>query len=56
MTGSEAAATAQRRRASACSVLTHIPPWHDKQLAMREAKGLFDGRTLLAAEGSVYQV
>lgn len=55
MTGSEAAATAQQAGAGML-VLTHIPPWHDKQDAMSEAQGVFDGPVLLAAEGSTYQV
>ena len=55
MTGSEAAATAKEAGA-AVLVLTHIPPWHDKQLAVQEAEGHFDGQVLLAAEGADYQV
>ncbi len=55
MTGSEAAATAAEAGAGML-VLTHIPPWHDKQDALDEADGLFDGPVLLAAEGSTYQV
>lgn len=55
MTGSEAATIAQDAGAGLL-VLTHIPPWHEKRLAIDEAKGHFDGRTLLASEGSVYQV
>jgi len=55
MTGSEAAMIAQDAGAGAL-VLTHIPPWHEKRLAIDEAKGHYDGRTMLAAEGSVYQV
>ncbi len=55
MTGSEAAATAQQAGVAAL-VLTHVPPWHDRQHALLEAEGLFDGSTVLAAEGSTYQV
>ena len=55
MTGSEAAATAQSAGVAAL-VLTHVPPWHDRQHALLEAEGLFDGSTVLAAEGSTYQV
>jgi ribonuclease BN (tRNA processing enzyme) len=55
MTGSEAARTAQDAGVGML-VLTHIPPWHDKKDAMREAEGVFDGPVLLAAEGSTYQV
>jgi ribonuclease BN (tRNA processing enzyme) len=55
MTGSEAATVAQEAGAGML-VLTHIPPWHEKQLAVEEAKGHFDGPIELAAEGSVYEV
>jgi len=55
MTGSEAARTAQDAGVGML-VLTHIPPWHDKLEAMREAEGVFDGPLLLASEGSTYQV
>ena len=55
MTGSEAASTAQEAGVGML-VLTHIPPWHEKQLAMDEATGHFDGRIVLAAEGASYQV
>ena len=55
MTGSEAAQVAQEAGA-ALLVLTHIPPWHEKRLAIDEAKGHFDGRVVLAAEGATYEV
>ena len=55
MTGKDAAWVAQRARVREL-VLTHIPPWHDKQDALHEAAGHFDGPVLLAAEGSTYQV
>ncbi len=55
MTGSQAAATAREARVGML-VLTHIPPWHDKQDAIHEAAGVYDGRVLLASEGSTYQV
>jgi ribonuclease BN (tRNA processing enzyme) len=55
MTGSEAAMTAKEAHAGML-VLTHIPPWHDKQDALLEAEGWYDGPVLLAAEGSTYQV
>ena len=37
-------------------VLTHIPPWHDKHIALEEAKGVFDGPIDLAEPGATYQV
>lgn len=55
MTGSEAARTA-KAAAVGRLVLTHIPPWHDKQDAVREAKGVWDGRLGLAAEGLTFDV
>ncbi len=55
MTGSEAATIAQEAGVGTL-VLTHIPPWHEKQDAVEEAKGHFDGNIELAAEGSVYEV
>jgi ribonuclease BN (tRNA processing enzyme) len=55
MTGSEAARTA-RDAGVGVLVLTHIPPWHDKKDALREAEGVFGGPVLLASEGSTYQV
>jgi len=55
MTGSQAAATARDARVGML-VLTHIPPWHDKQDAIHEAAGVYDGPVLLASEGSTYQV
>ncbi len=55
LTGSEAAQIAAEARVGML-VLTHIPPWHDKQDALREAEGHYDGPILLAAEGSTYQL
>jgi ribonuclease BN (tRNA processing enzyme) len=37
-------------------MITHVPPWHEKQDALREAEGVFDGPVLLAAEGATYQI
>ena len=55
MTGSEAAAIA-RDAGVGVLVLTHVPPWHDKQDALLEADGVFPGPTLLASEGATFQV
>ena len=46
------AATAQVGRL----VLTHIPPWHDKEQALREARSVWDGQVDLASAGATYQV
>ncbi len=37
-------------------VLTHIPPWYDKQLAYDEARLVFDGRIELASSGASYEI
>ena len=55
MTGSEAARTA-REAGAASLVLTHVPPWHDKQLALTEAADIFPGPVTLAAEGLTYDL
>ena len=55
MTGADCGRTASKAGVERL-VLTHIPPWHDKKDAMREAEGVFDGPVLLASEGSTYQV
>ncbi len=55
MTGSDAGRVAAEAGVSRL-VLTHIPPWHDKHDALREAAGCYDGPVELAAEGSTYQL
>jgi ribonuclease BN (tRNA processing enzyme) len=55
MTGSEAAAVAAQAKVSRL-VLTHIPPWHDKNDAVEESKGHYDGPVELAAEGRTYEL
>lgn len=55
MTGSEAASVARDAQCGML-VLTHIPPWHDKQDALREAQGVYLGPISIAAEGSTYTV
>ncbi|MCT2591238.1 MBL fold metallo-hydrolase [Streptomyces sp. N2-109] len=37
-------------------VLTHIPPWTDPQVNLRDAKSVFDGPVDLARPGAVYEV
>ena len=37
-------------------VLTHIPAWHDKQIAMREAAEVWDGPLELAFKGAVHEI
>jgi ribonuclease BN (tRNA processing enzyme) len=55
MTGSEAAAVARDARVGRL-VLTHIPPWHAKEEAVAEARGVYDGPVLLAHEGATYDL
>ncbi len=55
MTGSQAAATA-RDAGVGRLVITHVPPWHDGQVALREARGVYAGPTSLAAEGATYDL
>jgi len=37
-------------------VLTHVPPWTDAQVNLRDAKGVFDGPVELARPGAVYEL
>jgi ribonuclease BN (tRNA processing enzyme) len=55
MTGAAAASVA-RDAGVGRLVLTHIPPWHEKQDAVREAQAVYDGPVLLAHEGATYEV
>ena len=55
MTGSEAASVARDARVGHL-VLTHIPPWHDKEHAVLETHGVYDGPVSLAQEGSTYEL
>jgi ribonuclease BN (tRNA processing enzyme) len=55
LTGREAGEYAARAGVSSL-VLTHIPPWHDKQRAYDEAKAVWDGPLDLAVVGAVYEL
>jgi len=35
-------------------VLTHVPPWHDPEVALGEARAAYDGPVELARSGAVY--
>ncbi|WP_277869163.1 MBL fold metallo-hydrolase [Nocardioides houyundeii] len=37
-------------------VLTHVPPWHDPQVALNEAKQTYAGPSQLALAGDVYEI
>lgn len=55
LTGREAGVMAQRAGAGRL-VVTHVPPWHDPQLAVAEARGTFDGPVELARAGATFDV
>jgi ribonuclease BN (tRNA processing enzyme) len=55
MTGRQAAETADRAGAGEL-VLTHIPPWHDREAVLAEARPYFDGPVSLAHSGASYDV
>lgn len=55
MTGRQAGEAAASAGAETL-VLTHIPPWHDTQLAFDEARPVYDGRLELARTGATYKV
>ena len=55
MTGRQAAEAALAAGVETL-VLTHVPPWHDKQVAYDEARPVFAGRLELAAAGLTYQI
>jgi ribonuclease BN (tRNA processing enzyme) len=37
-------------------VLTHVPPWHDRQVVLAEASTTYDGPMALAAPGQVHEL
>jgi len=55
MTGRQAGEAAAEAGAETL-VLTHVPPWHDKQVAFDEARPAYDGRLELAYTGATYQI
>ncbi|WP_221634234.1 MBL fold metallo-hydrolase [Nocardioides luti] len=55
LTGADCGAVASRAGARSLLV-THVPPWHDPEVALREATGLYDGPCELARAGAVYEV
>lgn len=55
LTGRDAGEAATQAGVSTL-VLTHIPPWHDKQAAFDEARPWFDGRLDLARTGATYDI
>jgi ribonuclease BN (tRNA processing enzyme) len=55
MTGSECGTTATEAKVGRL-VLTHIPPWHDAQQALAEAKTTWSGQLDLAVAGMVIEL
>ena len=55
LTGRQAGEVAKRAGAGRL-VLTHIPPWHNRQNALDEAHEAYDGPIHLAETGQVYEV
>jgi len=55
LTGKQAGEAATKAGVGAL-VLTHIPPWNDRQVALAEARASFAGQVALAATGSTYEL
>jgi len=55
LSGAQAAAIGQAARVRAV-VLTHIPPWHEPERVLVEAKPHFDGPVSLATPGAVWDI
>jgi len=53
LTGRRAAEAAARGRSRAL-VLTHVPAWNDPQVALAEARAVYDGPLTLATPGATY--
>jgi ribonuclease BN (tRNA processing enzyme) len=53
LTGAQAGEVAAKAGVGAL-VLTHIPPWHDPQQVLAEARNTFTGRVELAVTGATY--
>lgn len=55
LSGAQAGAIGQAARVRAV-VLTHIPPWHEPERVLAEAKPHFDGPVSLATPGAVWEI
>ena len=55
LTGREAGETATRAGARRV-VVTHVPPWYDKERVLAEARGAYTGPIELAVSGATYEV
>jgi ribonuclease BN (tRNA processing enzyme) len=55
LSGPQAAALGQSAHVRAV-VITHIPPWHEPERVLAEAKPHFDGPVSLATPGAVWEI
>ncbi|MGH3445207.1 MAG: MBL fold metallo-hydrolase [Nocardioidaceae bacterium] len=55
LTGRQAGGAATQAGATRL-VLTHVPAWHDKAIALAEAREAYDGPAELAATGASYEI
>jgi ribonuclease BN (tRNA processing enzyme) len=55
LTGADAGALAERAGVERL-VITHVPPWFDKQAMLAEAKAVWDGPSELAHAGATYEL
>lgn len=55
LTGADAGRIARDARVGRL-LLTHIPPWHQRSVALAEAAGVFDGEMALAEPGRTYEL
>jgi ribonuclease BN (tRNA processing enzyme) len=55
LTGRQAGSMAQTAGAARL-VVTHVPPWHDPQVARAEAQAAFDGPVEFARTGATYDL
>ncbi|KQW49329.1 metal-dependent hydrolase [Nocardioides sp. Root1257] len=55
LTGADVGAAATRAGARRV-VLTHVPPWHDPEVSLAEARTTYDGAVELAVAGATYDL
>ena len=55
LTGTDGGDVATRAGAKRL-VLTHVPPWYDPQVALAEAREVYDGPAALARPGTTYEL
>ena len=55
LTGVDSGAAAARAGARRL-LLTHVPPWHDREEALAEARSAYDGPVELARSGDVHEI